>query len=106
MTDLTQFVGAAVISSFMALTVLAMYLYLRRRLSLDPRSGTNHAVVHRFDSVDELREHHAQEQAAVRARANQALARYRLAMANELAGMEPKRAERYPQPTCRFEDLV
>lgn len=106
MNDLTHFVGAVVISGFMALNVLAMYLYLRRRLSLDPRSETNHAITHRFDSVEELREFHSQEHAAVSARANAALGGYRRAMAKELAAMDPEKAKNYPQPTRRFEDLI
>ena len=105
MSDLPHLVGAIVISGFLALNVLAMYLYLRRRMALDPRSSNNHAITHRFDSVDELREFHAQEHAAVVARANAALGRYHRAMARELVSMDPKRAEKYPQPTRRFEDL-
>jgi hypothetical protein len=106
MTDLTHLVGAVVISGFLALNVLAMYLYLRRRIALDPRSASNHAIAHRFDSVDELREFHAQEHAAVGARANAALGRYQRAMASELAAMDPMQATKFPQPARRFENLV
>lgn len=106
MNDITHLVGAAVISGFLALNVLAMYLYMRRHVSLDPRSSMNHAVAERFDSVEELREFHEQEHSSVGARANAALSRYQRAMARELEAMDPNTARNYPQPTRRFEQLV
>ena len=62
---LIQLVGATVLSAFLALNVLAVYVYKKRRVSLDPRSDLNHGIAERFDTVEELREFHAQEQAAV-----------------------------------------
>ncbi len=106
MDPVTHLTGAVVISAFMALNVLAMYLYLRRRISLDPRSETNHAIAHRFDSTDELREFHVQEAAAVRAKANAALQRYRQAMSREMTSMDPAKASAYPVPHHSFEDLI
>lgn len=106
MDHVTQITGAVVISAFMALNVLAMYLYLRRHISLDPRSETNHAIAQRFDSVEELQEFHAQEGAAVRAKANAALQRYRQAMSREMTAMDPVKASSYPIPNKSFDDLV
>ena len=106
MNDITHLVGAVVISGFLALNVLAMYLYLRRHVSLDPRSPMNHAVAERFDSVEELREFHEQEHGSVGARANAALSRYQRAMAHQIGAMDPTTARNYPQPTGRFEQLV
>ena len=106
MNDLTQLVGATVISGFIGLSTLAMFLYLRRRVALDHRSPTNHAIVARFDSVEELREFHAQEHAAVHAGADAALARFQRAVSAKKATMDPKRAELYPQPTRCFCELI
>ena len=62
---LIQRVGATVLSAFLALNVLAMDVYKKRRVSPDPRSALNHGIAERFDPVEELRVFHAQAQAAV-----------------------------------------
>ena len=99
-------VGALLLSAFLALNVLAMYVYKKHRVSLDPRSDLNHGIADRFDTVDELQEFHAQEQAAVIAQGEAALASHRRAFATELVHMDPVRAKNYPAPHHKFTDLV
>lgn len=106
MDPVTHLTGAVVICAVIPLSVLAVYLYLRRRISLDPRSETNHAIAQRFDSVEELHEFHRQEQAAVRAKANAALQRYHRAFSRERAAMDPAKASGYPVPNKSFDDLI
>ncbi|MFM8898598.1 MAG: hypothetical protein ACKOF9_01435 [Burkholderiales bacterium] len=106
MENVTHFTGAIVISFVIVLNVAAMYLFLSRRFSLDPRSRTNHSISRRFDSVDELREFHVQEEEGVRANAEAALQRYRQAMARELNAMDPSRASSFHVPNKSFNELL
>ena len=99
-------VGALLLSAFLALNVLAMYVYKKHRVSLDPRSDLNHGIADRFDSVDELHEFHAQEQATVVALGEAALTSHHRAFATELTLMDPVRARAYPAPQHKFTDLV
>ena len=103
---LIQLVGATVLSSFLALNVLAVYVYKKRRVSLDPRSDLNHGIAERFDTVEELREFHAQEQAAVVALGEAATLRHHRAFSAELARMDPVLARAYRQPQHKFTDLI
>lgn len=103
---LIQAVGALLLSAFLALNVLAMYVYKKHRVSLAPRSDLNHGIADRFDSVDELHEFHAQEQAAVIALGEAALASHHRAFATELTHMDPVRAKNYRRPHHKYADLV
>ena len=106
MTDISHVVGAIVISAFLALNVVAMYLYLRRRVSLDPRSEINHAINARFDSTDELHDFHEQEIASVNARADAALGRYKQELAGAVAAMDPIHASKYASPNRSFSEII
>lgn len=106
MTDISHLVGAVVISAFLALNVVAMSLYLRRRVSLDPRSEINHAVSARFDSTDELADFHAQDIASVNARADAALGLYKQKFAGAVAAMDSIHANKYAPPNRSFSDLI
>ena len=98
--------GATVLSAFLALNVLARYVYKKRRVSLDPRSALNHGIAERIDTVEELREFHAQEQAAVVALGEAATLRHHRAFSAELGRMDPVLARTYPHPQHKFADLI
>lgn len=104
--ETTRLVGAAVFSAFIALNVWVTLIYVRKRISLDPRSTSNHAIMERFDSPEELQRFHEEVAAEVTARANAALSRYQQAMQREFAQMDPGIAQTYPIPKARFEDLI
>ncbi len=106
MDNFTQIVGAFVISGFIALTVLAMYVYLVKRISLAPASPANHLIVQRFDSQAELHEYHKQHRASICGRANAAIGRYHTAFRNKLGEMDPVIAKTHAIPVQRFEDLL
>lgn len=106
MENTTHFVGAALLSAFIFLSVWGMYLYMYKRVSLDPHSAINHAISSRFDSVAEIHSYHAELAAEVCASANAALGRYQQAMQSEFAKMDPDIARHYPIPNARFEDFL
>lgn len=103
--DILVFVGAVVMSGFIALTVVAMVIYVKKSVVLDPQSEVNHAISSRFDSVEELESYHAQHARNVAGLAEQRLRAYRAQFARVRARLDPDQARKYPDPSARFDDL-
>ena len=103
--DVLTLVGAFVMSGFIALTVVAMYLYMKRSVSLDPHSAVNHAISSRFDSQEELRCYHDQHRRNIAGLAERCLRAYRAQFAGLRRRLDPKQAEKYPDPVATYEDL-
>lgn len=103
--DILNLVGAFIMSGFIALTVVAMYLYVKRSISLDPHSAMNHAISSRFDSQEELRSYHDQHRRNIAGLAERRLRTYRAQFARVRERLDPKQAEKYPDAVARYDDL-
>jgi hypothetical protein len=104
--DLNLLIGAGMLSGFLAGNVYCCYVYLRRRISLDPRSPVNHAIARRFDSELELTTFHQSNDASVLARANQALGVWGQRFQAFLDDKDPDLARLYRAPTGAFQDVT
>lgn len=103
--DILNLIGAFVMSGFIALTVVAMYLFIKGSISLDPHSEMNHAIGSRFDSPEELRSYHDQHRCSNEGLADHCLRGYSAQFARVRARLDPKQAEKYPDPVARYDDL-
>jgi hypothetical protein len=103
--DILNLVGSVVMSGFIALTVLAMYLFVKRSVCLDPQSGINHAISSRFDSDEELESYHVQHARNVEDLAERRLRAYRALFARVRSRLDPGKARAYPDPGARYNEL-
>lgn len=106
MENIVNVVGAGVLSLFVVANIFAMYLYLKRHLSLAPGSEMNHAITSRFDSQAEINAYHDQADAETHAGANAALGNYQQIFQHERALIDPQRAALYPTPSKQFSELI
>lgn len=103
---ISSLAGNLVFSLFLSLNIFAMFVFLKRRISLAPQSDINHCIVERFDSIDDLEQYHAQHVATVCAMGNAAVSRFHRIFSDELKRADPLHAKRYPQPFHRFDQLI
>lgn len=103
--DIITAIGAFIVSLFIALNVGAMYLYVKRSISLDPNSEMNHAVASRFDSEEERKAYHDQHYRSMGSLAECKLQGYREDFAAARARLDPAAAAKYPAPSARYDDL-
>jgi hypothetical protein len=100
--DLPTIVANLVLSLFIALNVYCLYLYIKRRIPLDPESAMNHAILRRFKSARELERFHEAHAKNVLIRANKALGTYACHFRAALGGLDPRVAERLRAPKATF----
>lgn len=104
--EISSLAGNLVFSLFLSLNIFAMYVFMKRRISLAPQSEINHSIVDRFDSVDDLTQYHEQHIAIVSAKGSAAVSRFHRTFNDQLKKVDPLHAKNYPQPFHRFDDLV
>ena len=103
--SLIVFVGALVLSLFIALTVGASYLYVKKTITLDPDSPVNHAISGRFDSVEDLEQYHQQHYRTIAGMADKRLSAYRTWFGKLRGRLDPVQQKKYPAPSASYADI-
>jgi hypothetical protein len=98
-------ISSALLSAFVVATTYALFVYLRGRIALDPRSALSQHIIVRFASPEELAHFHEQHVQAVLVLANAALAVYARELQVALAEKRPSEAAAYPPPPPGFRSL-
>lgn len=99
-------VSSLVLTALLPISVLALYAMLRTHLPLSPTSAMDIATAGRFDSEAERSAFHADLRTAQQARLAAVLARYRQIMEEELAAIDPRRAETYRKALKASADVL
>jgi hypothetical protein len=104
--DRHQRIGSAVMALFFVLSVTAAYGFFRARTSLGAHSAGDHAVLARFDSVDELIAHHTDHVRRWTAIADVRLTKLADAIERRKVKLAPHVQKTYPPAHESFVDIV
>lgn len=93
------------LSGFIALNVVACYLYVKKTIPLDPESPVNHAISGRFDSVEDLDQYHKQHYRTMAGLADKRLRVYRGWFGKLRGRLDPVVQKTYPAPSASYVDI-
>jgi hypothetical protein len=103
--ETSTIVGAVMLSGFIALNVIACYLYVKKTIPLDPESLVNHAISGRFDSIEDLEQYHAQHYRTMTGLADKRLSVYRGLFGKLRGRLDPVAQKKYPNPSASYADI-